>query len=120
MVWKRIANWHPSLTLQICLFVALLGGTSALPGQTRVEFEQRRRHLVDDVLVPAGITDPRVVEAMKSTPRHEFVPLDLRPKAYFDMGLAVGKQQTISSPLYRCSCRERSRALTAIRRRQSA
>src|SRR5207237_10095756 len=49
--------------------------------------------------VPAGITDARVVQSMRDTPRHEFVPLDQRAKAYYDMGLAIGKSQTISSPL---------------------
>lgn len=67
--------------------------------QTRAEFESWRHQLVDKILVPAGITDPRVVDAMKSTPRHEFVPLVDRPKSYFDMGLPIGNGQTISSPL---------------------
>ena len=67
--------------------------------QTRAEFEQRRHRLVDEILVPAGIKDPRVVQAMKDTPRHEFVPLAERAKSYFDMGLPIGSGQTISSPL---------------------
>jgi protein-L-isoaspartate(D-aspartate) O-methyltransferase len=36
---------------------------------------------------------------MKDTPRHEFVPLPLRGKSYYDMGLPIGHSQTISSPL---------------------
>jgi protein-L-isoaspartate(D-aspartate) O-methyltransferase len=68
-------------------------------GQTRTEFEQWRHRLVDEILKPAGITDPRVVDAMKETPRHEFVPLPERAKSYFDMGLPIGFGQTISSPL---------------------
>jgi protein-L-isoaspartate(D-aspartate) O-methyltransferase len=67
--------------------------------QTRAEFEQWRHQLVDQILVPAGIKDPRVIEAMKTTPRHEFVPLPLREKSYYDMGLPIGHKQTISSPL---------------------
>src|SRR5205823_870015 len=78
--------------------LVLLPGT-VLRAQTRAEFEQWRHNLVDKILVPAGITDPRVVQSMRDTPRHEFVPLDQRPKAYYDMGLAIGKSQTISSPL---------------------
>ncbi|HMC12109.1 MAG TPA: protein-L-isoaspartate O-methyltransferase, partial [Pirellulaceae bacterium] len=70
-----------------------------LPAQTRAEFEQWRHKLVDEILVPAGIKDPRVVEAMKDTPRHEFVPLADRAKSYYDMGLSIGSKQTISSPL---------------------
>src|SRR5262245_63778246 len=67
--------------------------------QTPAEFEQWRHKLVDQILVPAGITDPQVVQSMRDTPRHEFVPLDQRAKAYYDMGLAIGSSQTISSPL---------------------
>src|SRR5262245_17366145 len=67
--------------------------------QTPAEFEQWRHKLVDQVLVPAGITDPRVVRAMRDTPRHQCVPLDQRAKSYYDMGLAIGSSQTISSPL---------------------
>lgn len=77
----------------------LLSGLSAARGQSRAEFERLRSKLVDEVLAPGGITNARVLAAMRETPRHEFVPLELRPKAYFDMGLPIGSQQTISSPL---------------------
>jgi protein-L-isoaspartate(D-aspartate) O-methyltransferase len=70
-----------------------------LPAQTRAEFDQWRRQLVDKILVPSGITDPRVADAVRETPRHEFVPLESRSKSYFDMGLPIGNSQTISSPL---------------------
>jgi len=73
--------------------------SAALAAQTPAEFEQWRHKLVDTVLVPAGITDPRVVRSMRDTPRHLFVPLDLRAKSYYDMGLPIGSAQTISSPL---------------------
>jgi len=74
--------------------------TVAARGQTRVQFEQARHKLVDEVLVPAGIKNPRVVQAMRDTPRHEFIAnASLRSKAYFDMALPIGGQQTISSPL---------------------
>jgi protein-L-isoaspartate(D-aspartate) O-methyltransferase len=99
MVWKRIASPSPSLMLRVGVALMLLLCVRLLPGQTRAEFEQRRRKLVEEVLAPAGIKDERVLSAMRETPRHEFVPLDLRAKAYFDMGLPIGNQQTISSPL---------------------
>jgi protein-L-isoaspartate(D-aspartate) O-methyltransferase len=68
--------------------------------QTRVQFEQARHKLVDEILVPAGIKNPRVVQTMRETPRHEFIANpSLRRQAYFDMALPIGGQQTISSPL---------------------
>ncbi len=39
-----------------------------------------------------------VMEAMGSVPRHEFVPLELRPYAYADTPLPIGFDKTISQP----------------------
>lgn len=83
----------------LAILFALCGLPSVASAQTRVEFEQWRHQLVDKILVPAGITDPRVVDSMKKTLRHEFVPLTDRPNSYYDMGLPIGYGQTISSPL---------------------
>lgn len=44
------------------------------------------------------ITDARVLEAMRSVPRHLFVPRELRSHAYEDRPLAIGHGQTISQP----------------------
>ena len=41
---------------------------------------------------------PRVMDAMAKVPRHEFVPLELRPFAYFDTPLPIGFGKTISQP----------------------
>jgi len=45
-----------------------------------------------------GITDPRVIEAMRSTPRHIFVDEALSSRAYEDTALPIGHGQTISQP----------------------
>ena len=42
--------------------------------------------------------DSRVLEAMRTIPRHEFVPLDVQPFAYEDRPLPIGNGQTISQP----------------------
>lgn len=44
------------------------------------------------------VTDPRVIEAMRKTPRHRFVPDDLQAEAYRDRPLPIGFGQTISQP----------------------
>jgi protein-L-isoaspartate(D-aspartate) O-methyltransferase len=44
------------------------------------------------------IKDPRVLEAMREVPRHEFVPAKLRGGAYLDCPLPIGYGQTISQP----------------------
>ena len=59
---------------------------------------EARRKMVQQEIVDAGVTDKRVIESMKTTPRHDFVPLNKRKFAYYDMALPIGEQQTISSP----------------------
>ncbi len=49
-------------------------------------------------LVRRGIGDPRVLAAMASVPREEFVPDDRRRDAYRDGALRIGGGQTISQP----------------------
>jgi protein-L-isoaspartate(D-aspartate) O-methyltransferase len=42
--------------------------------------------------------DPRVLQAMRSVPRHRFVPEEFREAAYDDCALPIGYGQTISQP----------------------
>jgi len=42
--------------------------------------------------------DPLVVDALMAVPRHEFVPHDLRRRAYENRPLRIGHDQTISQP----------------------
>ncbi|MGH9969429.1 MAG: protein-L-isoaspartate(D-aspartate) O-methyltransferase [Pyrinomonadaceae bacterium] len=45
-----------------------------------------------------GIRDARVLEAMRSVPRHAFVPEALQGRAYGDHALPISGNQTISQP----------------------
>ncbi len=81
-----------------CLLAALLCGAQPTHGQTAAEFERARKRMVDDVIIAAGITNERVIASVGATPRHEFVALNLRGQAYYDMALPIGEDQTISSP----------------------
>jgi protein-L-isoaspartate(D-aspartate) O-methyltransferase len=55
-----------------------------------------RDHMVRDQL--ADCDDLRVVAAMRTVPRHAFVPADVRAEAYVDGPLPIGCDQTISQP----------------------
>ncbi|MBI3839362.1 MAG: protein-L-isoaspartate(D-aspartate) O-methyltransferase [Planctomycetia bacterium] len=46
----------------------------------------------------AGVKSPRILAVMRTAPRHEFVPADVRQYAYLDMALPIGEHQTISPP----------------------
>ncbi len=54
--------------------------------------------MVEEQLVRRGITDERVLAAMRRVPRHLFVEEALRDRAYGDHPLPIGEQQTISQP----------------------
>ena len=45
-----------------------------------------------------GITDTRVLQAMREVPRHAFVPVEWQHEAYSDRPLPIGDDQTISQP----------------------
>src|SRR3569623_1374093 len=59
---------------------------------------EARQRMVDSEIAGAGVQNPRVLDAMRATLRHEFVPLNQRDLAYFDMALPIGEGQTISPP----------------------
>src|SRR5207342_3367788 len=54
--------------------------------------------MVESQLRARGIEDRRVLEAMDEVPREEFVPAELRDRAYDDSALPIGEEQTISQP----------------------
>ena len=45
-----------------------------------------------------GLRDAQVLRAMRTVPRHEFVPVAHRERAYEDHPLPIGQGQTISQP----------------------
>lgn len=63
-------------------------------------FRALRDRMVEQQLRGPGrdIADPRVIEAMRQVPRHEFVPATVRHLAYEDGPLPIGHEQTISQP----------------------
>ena len=54
--------------------------------------------MVEEQLVRRGVTDARVLDAMRRIPRHRFVEEALRDRAYGDHPLPIGESQTISQP----------------------
>jgi protein-L-isoaspartate(D-aspartate) O-methyltransferase len=63
-------------------------------------FEKARENMVREQLASKGrdIKNERVLKAMGTVPRHEFVPENLRGVAYRDSPLPIGHEQTISQP----------------------
>ena len=59
-------------------------------------FTQRRQSMVLNQLQSRDITNSKVLQAMLTIPRHQFVDEHIRESAYNDYPLAIGEGQTIS------------------------
>ena len=55
--------------------------------------------MVEEQLIPHGVTDERVLRVMSEIPREEFLTGRAKRHAYEDRALAIGWGQTISQPL---------------------
>ena len=62
------------------------------------EFIRGRLDMVKNQIESRGISHRATLDAMRSVPRHLFVPLDLQAQAYKDRPLPIGYGQTISQP----------------------
>ena len=60
--------------------------------------EAARERMVREQIAGRGITDTRVLAAMRKVPREQFVDLATRERAYEDRPLPIGHGQTISQP----------------------
>ncbi len=65
---------------------------------TEEESILERKKMVELQILARGVKDKKVLEAMKSVPRHLFVPKEYRNYSYYDQPLPIGFGQTISQP----------------------
>jgi len=91
---------RPSVAAMASLALLASCGTRTSPPvrTAEPEFTTARHRMVATQLRGRDINDPRVLRAMETVPREEFVPADQRPHAYEDRPLPIGQGQTISQP----------------------
>jgi protein-L-isoaspartate(D-aspartate) O-methyltransferase len=89
-----INSLRPLAGLTLCVLMACAG--AEMSGQDN--FQGLRERMVDTQIRPRNIQNAAVLDAMRAVPRHLFVPDDLRPNAYEDRPLPIGRGQTISQP----------------------
>lgn len=88
-------RWLTGISLLVLAAVSLpANGEPEAP----TEAAELRSRMVDEQLRGRSITNQRVLEAMETVPRHEFVPAAQRGSAYADRPLPIGQGQTISQP----------------------
>jgi protein-L-isoaspartate(D-aspartate) O-methyltransferase len=64
-------------------------------------YRRQREQMVEQLASSASdvpITDPKVLEALRKVPRHEFVPVEFRSQSYQNTPLPIQESQTISQP----------------------
>lgn len=83
-------SYHADMALAAWLLLLLIEG--------RDPYLARREAMVRDDIAARDVRNPAVLKAMRETPRHLFVPAELRDVAYEDHPLPIGSGQTISQP----------------------
>ncbi len=63
-----------------------------------IKYKRQRDEMVQRQIEARGVTDQKVLAAMRHIPRQLFVSEALRDQAYGDFPLPIGEQQTISQP----------------------
>jgi len=81
----------------VLLVTQLAMSAACMPGLA-ADAATLRERMVQDQIEARGVRDQRVLAAMRSVPRHRFVPQDQQADAYLDKPLPIGYGQTISQP----------------------
>ena len=79
-------------------WLAALIGSAALAQSADRDLRARRLDMVERQMRQRGVSDPRVLDALRKVPRERFVPAELESRAYEDNPLPIGQGQTISQP----------------------
>ncbi len=61
-------------------------------------YSNLRKSMVNEQIIARGIQDERLLDALRSVPRHLFLPQEYLHLAYTDGPLPIGHSQTISQP----------------------
>lgn len=78
------------------ILVFSLGGM--VNSEEKDVFTSLRENMVRQQIERRGVTDTKVLEAMKNVERHLFVPEEIQSFAYMDRPLPIEEEQTISQP----------------------
>lgn len=63
------------------------------------DYADARNRMVDSQLRPNRVTDPRILAAMRELPREQFLPPELRSRAYLDEDVPLGSGRFLMEPL---------------------
>jgi protein-L-isoaspartate(D-aspartate) O-methyltransferase len=100
-ILKSMCAWNARIGKRV-LAVSMIGVSAGACAQPATEADDgraaQRGRMVERQLASRDITDKRVLDAMRTVPRHLFVDPDQAQHAYDDRPLSIGHGQTISQP----------------------
>jgi protein-L-isoaspartate(D-aspartate) O-methyltransferase len=88
-MYLKLSRGRCAALVQIVLSAAVIGCTAHANDAATMVREQ---------IESRGIKDPAVLQSLRNTPRHLFVPVWVRGLAYTDQPLPIGHDATISQP----------------------
>lgn len=86
------------IRLSTCIVLLALAWPELLSGQKDASWQHQAHEMVESQMISRGIKNAQLLEVMKKTPRHLFVPEKYQDMAYRDHPLPIGYEQTISQP----------------------
>ena len=93
---RRSCLVRPLQTARFALLVALVACKP--PAAPARDFSDERARMVQEQILMRGVSDERLLAAMRKVPREQFVPEPIRELSYSDQPLPIGEEQTISQP----------------------
>jgi len=96
LAWIACAATHPPRGQAEALPIPIPGRDASVAegDSTRIA----REAMVQEQIEARGVRNAAVLAAMRRVPRHEFMPENVRPLAYYDRPVPIGLGQTISQP----------------------
>ena len=95
---RRALALAAASALSGCTCAPSRSDTASAPAPVAADLDALRKEMVREQIVGRGVSDPRVLAAMRRVPRHQFIPERLRGLAYADRPLPIEADQTISQP----------------------
>jgi protein-L-isoaspartate(D-aspartate) O-methyltransferase len=102
MMARRCQGGSVLSAIAVAIAVLAAAACDSSGGQARdsgkADWQMQSDRMVKEQIESRGVKDPRVLAAMRSVPRHLFIPPASRDDAYGDFPLPIGDSQTISQP----------------------
>jgi protein-L-isoaspartate(D-aspartate) O-methyltransferase len=104
---QNTSSVHRLAVLALTLTLMVVAGLAIARSARGAEYATERAAMVRTIeararevefAVPGGQIDPKILEVLRTVPRHAFVPAALRGDSYADHPIPIGYGQTISQP----------------------